>query len=249
MTATTAPPSGVADGDRSGGRGLTGDRIQAWCLACGPLFTLVLFGGLLLAGFLPPPPPAQSPVEVAAHYADDPDRIRLGLVLLLLGAGLSGPFVVAIDHRLRRLPGADGSMAVLQVIGGVVGVVAIVVPALIFLTAAYRVERPPEVVAALHDLAWIPFVANVVPFLLQTIAIAVAVLAQPLGSEALPRWLGWFNLWAAFLALPGVLLVFFRTGAFAWDGAIVFWVVATVFGAWFWVMALVLRRALRTETA
>lgn len=75
------------------------------------------------------------------------------------------------------------------------------------------------------------------------------MLAQDPEREVLPRWLGFYNLWTAFLTLPGLLLIFFRTGAFAWNGVLVFWVVATVFGGWYLVMFTVLRARLCEEVA
>jgi hypothetical protein len=179
-------------------------------------------------------------------YAEHTDLKRLGFVLLFLGGGLNAPITAAIHHRLRRIPGA-GAVALLQVIGGALGVLAVSGPAIVFMVAAYRPERDPQITQALNDLGFIPFIGNLVPFLIQAVAIGVAVLAQDLDHEVLPRWLGFYNLWTAFLTLPGLLLVFFRTGAFAWNGLLDFWVVATVFGGWFLVMFVVLRGRLREE--
>jgi hypothetical protein len=234
-----APPDAPA-------RGLTEHRVQVWCIWSAPVFVVLLFGALLLAGWVPPPSPAQSAEQVAAMYAEHTDLKRLAFVLLFLGGGLCAPFTVAIHHRLRRIPGA-WALALLQLIGGALGVLAVSVPAIVFMVAAYRPERDPQITQALHDLAFIPFIGNLVPFLVQAVAIGVAVLAQHPDGPVLPRWLGFYNLWTAFLTLPGLLLVFFRTGAFAWNGVLVFWVVATVFGGWFLVMFAVLRARLRED--
>src|ERR1700760_5100222 len=102
-------------------RGLTEHRVQTWCLWSAPVFVVLLFGALLLAGWVPPPSPAQSPDQVAAMYAEHTDLKRLAFVLLFLGGGLAAPFTVAIHHRLRRIPGA-GALALLQLIGGSLGV-------------------------------------------------------------------------------------------------------------------------------
>ncbi|MCD2194603.1 hypothetical protein LQ327_14615 [Actinomycetospora endophytica] len=227
-------------------RGLTEHRVQTWCVWSAPLFVALLFGALLVAGWVPPPSPSQTPGQVAAMYAEHTDLKRLAFVLLFLGGGMSAAFVAAIDHRLEQIPGAR-ALARLQVIGGTLGVFAVVLPAIVFMVAAYRPERNPEITQALHDLAFIPFIGNLVPFLIQAIAIGVAVLMQDPERPVLPRWVGFYNLWTAFLTLPGLLLIFFRTGAFAWNGVLVFWVVATVFGGWFLVMFWVLRDVLRAE--
>ncbi|HEY2226063.1 hypothetical protein [Actinomycetospora sp.] len=240
----SAPPTAAP-------RGLTEHRIQTWCVWSAPLFVVLLFAGLLVAGWVPPPSPSLTADQVAAMYAEHTDLKRLAFILLFLGGGLTAPFVVAIHHRLRRIPGA-GPLAVLQLMGGTLGVIAVSGPAIVFMAAAYRPERDPQITQALHELAFIPFIGNLVPFVIQAVAIGLAALMQDPGApdEAgaeLPRWLGFYNLWTAFLTLPGLLLIFFRTGAFAWNGLLVFWVVATVFGGWFLVMFAVLRGRLREE--
>ena len=50
-------------------------------------------------------------------------------------------------------------------------------------------------------------------------------------------------LWTAFLFIPGGLVTFFKAGPFAWNGLLAFWVAAAVFGSWFIVMSVVVRRA------
>lgn len=216
-----------------------------------PLFVALLFGGLLLAGWVPPPSPSLSADQVAAMYAEHTDLKRLAFILLFLGGGLTAPFVVAIHHRLRRIPGAE-PLAVLQLMGGTLGVLAVSGPAIVFMVAAYRPERAPQITQALHELAFIPFIGNLVPFAIQAAAIGMAALLQDPGPSQetgvqLPRWVGFYNLWTVSLTLPGLLLIFFRTGAFAWNGILVFWVVATVFGGWFLVMFTILRGRLREE--
>lgn len=245
MSVSTESPAPARSRERTG---LSEHRVQLWCAWCAPVFTVMLFGGMLLAGFVPPPTPGQTAQQVADHYARHTDVLRLGLLLIFVGGGLTAPFVVAVDHQLRRIPGA-GSMALLQVIGGTVNVLAVIVPTLIFMAAAFRPERSPEITQALHDTAFIPFIGNFVPFTLQAVAIGVAVLMQPASRPVLPRWVGFWNLWTALLVLPGGLLIFFRGGAFAWNGAINFWVVAVVFGSWFLVMFAVLRAAILRERA
>jgi hypothetical protein len=63
-------------------------------------------------------------------------------------------------------------------------------------------------------------------------------------GRVFPRWLGYFNLWAATLFTPAALLNFFKTGPFAWSGVFCFWLPLTIFGIWFFVMAWALRGAI-----
>jgi hypothetical protein len=57
-----------------------------------------------------------------------------------------------------------------------------------------------------------------------------------------PRWVAFYNLWTAFLFTAGGFAIFFRHGAFAWNGLLAYWLAAVTFGAWFLVMAYLLFR-------
>ena len=67
---------------------------------------------------------------------------------------------------------------------------------------------------------------------------AICVLRDSRAEPIIPRWYGYFNLWVATLFIPGGLIYFFKSGAFAWNGAFAFWLPATVFGTWFMVSGL-----------
>lgn len=218
-------------------------RVQTACAWCGPAFVVLFFAGFIIAGLFPPPTPSESAREVAAAYRDNPDLRRLGLFLMLLAAGLTGPFVAVISTQLKRIEGGE-TMSNLQLVGGACGVVAIIVPIFIFMAATYRPGRSPEVTQALADLAWLPFIANIPPAIMQAVAIAVATLSDRSRRPVFPRWFGYYQLWVAFLFIPGGFVVFFKHGALAWNGLLAFWLAATVFGTWFIVTSIMLRRAI-----
>ncbi|MCW3013491.1 MAG: lipoprotein [Solirubrobacterales bacterium] len=219
-------------------------KVQTACAWCGPLFALVFFGGMLLAGLIPPLSPGRSADQVAAFWRDDPDVKRVGLVVMMMAAGLTAPFVGVLTVYVRRIEGDEGPLGYVQLIGGALGVVAITVPAFMWMATSFSPGRSPEVTQALDTLAWIPFVANVPPAVAQCVAIGAAVLGDRRERPVFPRWVRYFNLWVAFLFLPGVLVLFFHGGPFGWNGLVVFWVVAALFGGWFFVMSHVLRKAI-----
>ena len=65
----------------------------------------------------------------------------------------------------------------------------------------------------------------------------------------LPRWLAYFNLWVAFLFVPGGLILFFKTGPFAWNGVFTFWLPLSIFSLWFIVMFVALRKSIANQAA
>jgi hypothetical protein len=219
-------------------------RLQIGCAWCGPVFAVVFFAGMLCAGLLPPPSPHDTTAEVARFWRDHPDLTRLGLWLMLVAGGLTAPFGAQLCVTLRRIERGESPMSFLQAIGAACGVMAILVPTMIFMAASFRPERSPELVKLLNDLAWIPFVINFPPAMIQCLSISGAVFANP-DQQVLPRWIGYFNAWTAFLFIPGGLIIFFKHGPFAWNGLLAFWLAAVVFGTWFIVMTVAMVRAVR----
>lgn len=219
-------------------------RAQRAFTWCGPAFAVTFFVGMLLAGLLPPHSPSGSAAEATALWTTDPQLRRMGLWLCMMAAGLSAPFVAVLSVYLKKIEPA-GSYSNLQLIGGALGVVAILVPVFLWCAASYRAgARSDEITQALNDVAWIPFVMNTPPALMQCIAVGFAVLGDRSARPVMPRWVGYYNLWTALLFLPGGFVVFFKGGPLAWDGLFAFWMAAVVFGTWFIVMTYVLLKAI-----
>jgi len=63
----------------------------------------------------------------------------------------------------------------------------------------------------------------------------------------LPRWLGWFNLWAQIIYLPGILIPYFKTGPLAWNGLLAFWIPVVVFTVWLCLITAMLLRAINEQ--
>ena len=205
---------------------------------------MTFFAGMLLAGLLPPHPPSDGAAQATALWTTDPQLRRLGLWLCMMAAGLGGPFAAVISVYLKKIEPA-GTYSNLQLIGGALGVVAILVPVFLWCAASFRAgARPDDITQALNDAAWIPFVMNTPPALMQCLAVGFAALGGRGVRPVMPRWVGYYNLWTALLFLPGGFVVFFKGGPLAWDGVFAFWMVAVVFGAWFIVMTYVLLKAI-----
>ena len=208
---------------------------------------LFLCGFCLLAGFVPPPAPSLPPAEVTAVYQNNTNFIRAGMVLIILSAGFVAPWTALISVQLRRIEGAARALTYTQLIAGAAGIVLFTVSAIIWATAAFRPERSPDLMVLLNDLAWISVVTPVGPFLLQNIAIGLAILQDRGALPIFPRWAGFLNFWVALGLLPGVMGIFFKHGPFAWNGLFVFWIPLTVFGAWYVVMFVLLLQAIKKE--
>ncbi|MEU7814979.1 hypothetical protein [Pseudonocardia sp. NPDC049154] len=225
-------------------------RVQLLCAWSGFAMLAGTLAGFLVAGVLPLPPAAWWPADrVLAFYTDSPTTTRVGFVLASMSVGLLLPLVGLLSAHLVGIEGRVPVLAFLQLLGGAVTGVMLLVPLLMMAVCAFRVDRDPALVLLLHDLAWLLLLPPVVPFMLQAVAVGVAVLGDRSAEPLMPRWVGYLNLWIAFLFLPGVLPFFFYSGPFAWQGVFVFWLALAAVGAWVVTMALSLRRVVLRDTA
>ncbi len=223
-------------------------RIQVVAAVCGPLFTVGFFVGWgLIAGFIPVPSPSRPQDEVVAYYQQHSDRIILGLIITMGSAMLVAPFVLVLSRQLKRIEGPARILGPVQTFGGTVTSAVLVVCCLIFLAAAFRPERDPDITLLLNDLGFTMFIGPYAPAVGQCLAVAFAVFSDRRAEPLLPRWVGYVNVWIAVMFLPGPLLFFFMDGPFAWNGIVVFWLPAVTFGLWFYVMAWVIVGAVRRE--
>lgn len=202
----------------------------------GAAFVLLLFPAIIMTGLLPPMSPMRTAQQVADFWSSNTGLKRFGLVILLAAAGLQAPFGALIAIRIRQMEGGRPSaLAYTQLVATGLAVVAILLPTFAFAAASYRPERDPEITQALNDLGWLPFVMNWPAATIQCLAIGFAIFGA--AKDVWPRWLGYFNVWCAFIFAAGGLVVLFKDGVFAWNGLLAFWLVAVFFGVWFLVMS------------
>lgn len=219
--------------------------MQKLCARSGYL-VIALFGLAFwpLARFIPVPSPTMTPLEVAAMYARNPNGIRFGMLMMSISGAIFTPFVAVISIQMRRIEGVSPILTYTQLSSGSVGALFFIIPAIIFSSAAYRPDRAPELTSLLNDLAWFFAVMPVAAAFMQNVAIALAIFSDKRARPVFPRWLGYFNIWVALLFAPGGLVTFFKTGPFAWNGLLAFYVAGTVFAAWFFVMVHMLLKAI-----
>lgn len=205
-------------------------KVMAWS---GTAFLILLFGGCIIAGLLPPPAPSETAEQAAQFWATDAGTKRFGLVVLLVSSIMQLPFGVLIAMRIKRLEGEFSPLAYVQLMACTVSVLAVVFPVFIWAAASYRPERDPEITQMLNDFGWLMLIMNVMGAVFQALSIGVAVVGYRFAEPIWPRWFGYFNLWLAFLFCGGLMAVMFKDGIFAWNGLIGLWMGAGLVGVWY----------------
>lgn len=223
---------------------------QRLCVWSGVVLLVLFGGGLLTAGFIPPPSPGLDAEAIARLYAEDHVRIQAGMVALLVGTTFWMPWQVVLTLQLRRMELGFGPFSLVNLTAGALGVIVVALPPALWLTAAFRPEaRSPESIQLLHDLGCLIFVGMAPFVLIQNLAIGLAILRDRARPRILPRWAGYLNLWTVLLLAPGFAVYVFRGGPLAWDGIFTWWVPVVAFGGWFIVMITLMFRAVAAEAA
>jgi hypothetical protein len=208
---------------------------------------LVTLGWWLLAEFVPPPLPSWGAAEIADMFAANSTGIRVGMILMIAGMGFFMPFIAVISAQIHRMEGSPPVLAYTQLLAGALSVAIVLFPVMFWTTASFRPDRDPQLILLLNDMAWLISAMPFAPAIVQNLAIGAAILGDENPVRIMPRWVAYMNFWMALLFLPAGLMVFFKTGPFAWNGLLSFWLPLVAFGIWFNVMIYALLRAIKLQ--
>jgi hypothetical protein len=225
-------------------------KVQRVLIWSGPAMVVLWVGAfLLIAGFIPPHDPGKTAEQIVRIYAQRTDAIKIGMVVSMFGSALLVPWAVAISGQLKRIDGGH-ALANVQMVSCALLSLEFITPIGVWMAASFRFDaRSAEVTQALNDLGWILFMTVIWSLWVQLIAIGAAILIDRRDEPILSRWLGYLNLWVALLIIPAGLVLFFKSGPFAWNGVVGFYVPLTAFCIWMASTTLVVHRALTRQIA
>lgn len=224
-------------------------RAQRFMLWWG--YALMIVFGLsywLLIRLLPLNPATDTAAQVAAFYQSNSLSIRIGAVLCSWCAAFAIPIYVVIVAQCMRLEKGIPIWSILQFGGGMMMTIFLVLPPLFWGVAAFSPDRPVEITLLLHELANLTLVTTDQFFIFNMVPIAYLALSRrghPLNP--FPKWYGYYVIWTAMMFEVGALGFLPRTGPFAWNGVLVYWIPFTIFGLWMTLTLAVLLPAIRQQ--
>jgi len=221
---------------------------QRLCVWAGLMMIPAFFLGLgVLARWIPPPAPDTSAADLAALFQANRLGIRSGLWVTCMGCALLSPFFAVMTVQVRRIEGRRSPLATTQAISAACAVLEFIFPLFAWQAAAYRADRDPALVQLMFDLGWLPFLGIVSTFVVQVLAVAVAILKDPREHPVFPRWGAYLQIFVAFGVSGGSFVVFFQTGPLAWNGVIAWWLLVVAFFIWMIGTGWLLLNAVRNE--
>jgi hypothetical protein len=235
--------------DRGPNASIGAQRFMVWTtIGLCVLFGIAVMG---LMRFLPAVPANLSADQVVPLYAEHNIRFRIGVLLALISGGFIIPLTLVISVQMARLERGVPVWALLQGVTGVLGSILIWLPILIWGAAAFSPERPPELIRMFHELGWLMFIATLSLFPMQLIGIIYVAFTKDEDDavSAFPRWLGYLTAWQLVQSFGGPIAILFKSGIFAWDGLLPFWLPFILFFAWLVAVCWTILRALRAQEA
>ncbi len=210
-----------------------------WAMA---FMTIYGLAWMFLLRMMPPPPATLTPAEVAAFYTEHGSGVRLGAAIAAWTSG----FMVQLARLEKGLP----IWAILELVGGIMMSIFLVLPPDFWGSAGFHPDRAAEATAVMNDLANLTLVTTDQYYMFQLVPIAVVALSTAARADSpFPRWFGYYTIWTGLIFEVGPLGFLVERGPFAWNGLIVFWLPLIFFGSWLGVTVWSLLRALGRQEA
>lgn len=218
----------------------------AWCGVA--YVVMLLVGWWVVGGFFPLHRPSAGADEITTFFRDDVVSIRLGMVIVMWAAAVFIPFTATMADYVARYEGRTGPLTRTMTMAGYANAMLTFYPPLWWIANTWRSgERSADVIYLLNDIAWLQFIGGLALIMPMFVVVAVVALTDMSPDPVFPRWVGYQSIMTFMLFLPDQALFFFKTGPFAWNGVLGFWIPLTVFCSWFLAMVYLIRRAVLRE--
>jgi hypothetical protein len=194
-------------------------------------------GFFAFAGIVPVKGPNYGTERLVQWYVAHDTGIRAGMVFLMIAMGLIVPWGMALATQARRAAPQHPILFHIQV---ACVATAMLLGIFVALTGAIAAYRPgsisPDITQTLHDVWWFLWVFAWSYFMVWNFAVAASILVDRREDRIFPRWAGYLSAWIAFGYTPASLVVFFKSGPFAYNGIMTWWLPTLSFFTWMAVM-------------
>ncbi|WP_454787938.1 hypothetical protein [Mycolicibacterium lutetiense] len=193
----------------------------------------------------PPPSPAWDTPTVVHWGTDHRFGVLAGFGVVFLITGLCAPMNALLAYSMRRMsvsPVFAYSYLIMYSLSAIPGML---VMAIVMTAAALRPDRDPEIIHWLYEFAFLSFSGTMGVFLIGSLVWMAAILLDK--NRVFPKWFGYLNLCNALTEVVVAPAWIFQRGAFAWNGAIAWWVNMVVFVTYTGVFIVLLRRMIERE--
>lgn len=207
------------------------ELVSAWC---GPVFLAAFIVCFMVLGMnLPTPPsPTLDAQAIAGRISGNLGSLRLGWILGMVFIALYMPWSAQISAHMARIEQHSRTMTYMQLIGGALTVFVVSFAILCWSIATFRPDRPPEIQQMLTDFGWLSLETQWALTTVQMWAMAFIGLADKNTPPLWPKWVCWLSIWCGASFAPASLTQYLKTGPFAWDGLLSFYIPYAAWLVW-----------------
>ena len=208
------------------------------------IVAMIIAQGFLMH-FIPPPAPALPADELARKFISRNNEIRLGCLIQCIFWSFWATWAIAITVLIRKMERSYPILTYssLALNGG--GYVFFILIPMTWAVIAFRADTlSPQTIQIMNDWVWFDFLFTWPPFAVFMVIIGLAILKDHNVPTLYPRWVAYLNFWCAMLIFPAGLIVFFKTGLFAYHGIGAFYIPFAVFFGWMIAMSVTTLQAI-----
>jgi len=218
-------------------------------VACGVLSLNLMFLALWPAwGVFPPPPATFTAAEMAEKFRDNSLGMIVGGILMSFGLSLLFVFLGGLVDCLRKMEGRSSALTDAVVMISPFVYFTVMVTTVFFITAGFHPDTSNEMFRFIADVGFLMMVFPAAPGFVMFVVTGLIILGDVNAEPIFPRWVGYLSVWTGILSLPGFACALLKTGPFAWNGILAFWLPVVVFGIILMVIMWAMLRA-RTHPA
>jgi hypothetical protein len=206
------------------------------------LFGLLFF---VVTRTMPPGQPWWEPARVAQWFDERRQGLLVGFACVFVIAGMTALMNALIAWSIRRMSVSRAFAYAYLVIYALSTLPGLLLFGIALTVGAMRPERDPELIRFIYDFAFMTFNGTMGVFLVGSLIWMVAILLDRNG--VFPKWFAYLNLCNALTEVVVAPAWIFKSGVFAWNGAITWWINMGVFIIYTTVFLTLLRRLILRE--
>ena len=196
-----------------------------------------------LSWMMPPRSPSAPEQQIIDFMQSHNLLIACALLTLVYGFAPVGNSIYLIQiKRMSVSPVFRYTLMVGSITGAIVGMLF---PMFCFGLGAFRSGYRPSILVMLYDFGYLAFIGSLGCFCIMWMAFALAIILDE--NNVLPKWLGYYTLWQYVTELIAAPVWIAKSGPFAWNGLMTFWLAMALYVPWQIIVYVCIYRSIKNQ--
>jgi hypothetical protein len=220
-------------------------KLDQWIAFWSVPFFFSVFGVVFvpLSWMMPPRSPSSPQAQIVDFMHSH--NLLIACAVLTLAFGL-GPVSNAVYLMQIKRMSVSPVFRYTVMMGAITGtIVGMLFPLFCFGLGAFRPGYDPAILAMLYDFGYLAFIGSLGCFCIMWMAFGLAIILDK--NLILPKWLGYYTVWQYVSELIAAPVWIAKSGPFAWNGLMTFWLAMTLFVSWQFIVYVCIFRAIKNQ--